>query len=149
MDYAGGEVIVTPDGNDGYLYYLCIAPSTTGDKLSDDTKFETTDMAKLGYTLDATYTSDKFGGYMSAVNNGNLPLGSILASEVDGTESTGYCDYSGVRAVSLRCVCGGGSAYGYADVAPGCGLACVDALGYGFGGADAVIGSRLCYTNAE
>ncbi len=149
MDYAGGEVIVTPDGNNGYLYYLCIAPSTTGDKLSDDTKFETTDMATLGYTLDATYTSDKFSGYMSAVNNGNLPLGSILASAVDGTESTGYCDYSDVPAGSLLCVYGGGFAYVSAGGAPYFGLACVIASGSAFGLASASFGSRLCYTNAE
>ena len=149
MDYAGGEVIVTPDGNSGYLYYLCVAPSTTGDKLSDDTKFEPTDMATLGYTLDATYTSDKFSGYMSAVNNGNLPLGSILASAVDGTESTGYCDYSVVDAASLYCVYGGGYALGNADDAPFCGLACVNANGRAFGDANANVGSRLCYTNAE
>lgn len=149
MDYAGGEVIVTPDGNSGYLYYLCVAPSTTGDKLSDDTKFEPTDMATLGYTLDATYTSGKLSGYMSAVNNGNSPLGSILASAVDGTESTGYCDYSGVLAVSLFCVFGGGFADDSAVVAPNCGLACVYADDGGFGSAGASIGSRLCYTNAE
>lgn len=149
MNYAGGEVIVTPDGNDGYLYYLCVAPSTTGDKLSDDTKFEPTDMATLGYTLDATYTSDRFSGYMSAVNNGNLPLGSILASAVDGTESTGYCDYSVVDAASLLCVFGGGYASGDKGGAPYYGLACVDASAYDFGYADANIGSRLCYTNAE
>lgn len=149
MNYAGGEVIVTPDGNDGYLYYLCVAPSTAGDKLSDDTKFEPTDMATLGYTLDATYTSNKFSGYMSAVNNGNLPLGSILASAVDGTESTGYCDYSDVDADSLYCVYGGGCAFVLADDAPAYGLACVYADDLDFGFASASLGSRLCYTNAE
>jgi hypothetical protein len=148
-DYAGGEVVVTPDGNDGYLYYLCVAPSTAGDKLSDDTKFESTDMVTLGYTLDATYTSNKFSGYMSAVNNGNLPLGSILASAIDGTESTGYCDYSAVDAVSLACVYGGGYADDFAGNALDYGLACVSANDYGFGDASANVGSRLCYTNAD
>ena len=148
IDYAVGEVIVTPEKED-YKYYLCIAPSNAGDELSDDTKFESTDMVTLGYTLDATYTSDKFSGYMSAVNNGNSPLGSILASAVDGTESTGYCDYSAVSAASLYCVYGGGYANDNADDAPNYGLACVYADGHDFGYANAAVGSRLCYTSAE
>ena len=86
---------------------------------------------------------------MSAVNNGNLPLGSILASAVDGTESTGYCDYSDVFADSLLCVYGGGYANDDADVAPSFGLACVNAYDSDFGSASADIGSRLCYTNGE
>lgn len=146
IDYAGGEVVVTPDGNDGYLYYLCVAPSTAGDKLSDDTKFESTDMVTLAYTLDATYTSDEINGYMSAVNNGNSPLGSILASAVDGTESAGYCDYSAVLAASLICLYGGGCAFVSAGAAPYYGLACVFTYDNDFVSAHANVGSRLCYT---
>ena len=148
MNYEVGQVVVT-SGKEGYEYYLCIESSTAGDKLSNDTKFEPTDMATLGYTLDATYISDEFRGYMSAVNNGNLPLGSILASAVDGTESTGYCDYSAADAVSLSCVCGGGGASGSAVAAPYYGLACVNAYGSVFGYARASLGSRLCYTSGE
>lgn len=149
MDYAGGEVIVTPDGNGGYLYYLCVAPSTAGDKLSDDTKFEPTDMATLGYTLDAEYAED-VSGCLFTINNGASALGSILAETAGGKSfDTNYCDYSDVSATSLYCVCGGGYADGSADAAPGCGLACVHASGYDFGNAFAIIGSRLCYTNAE
>ncbi len=149
-DYAGGEVIVTPDGNDGYLYYLCVAPSTAGVKLSDDTKFEPTDMATLGYTLDAEY-ADMIEAYpMLSINNSNSPLGSLLAaSSNDGDDTEGYCDDSDVNAASLGCVFGGGFASVNAGDAPSYGLACVDALGNAFGSASASIGSRLCYTNAE
>ena len=150
MDYAGGEVIVTPDGNGDYLYYLCVAPSTTGDKLTDDTKFEPTDMATLGYMLDAEY-ADTIEAYpMLSINNSNSPLGSLLAaSSNEGEYTEGYCDDSGVSAASLDCVYGGGYAYGSADAAPSYGLACVYADDFAFGGARASIGSRLCYTNAE
>ena len=146
QDYAGGEVIVTPDGSDGYLYYLCIAPSTTGDKLSDDTKFEPTDMATLGYTLDAEY-AENVSGCLFTINNGASALGSILA-ETAGGESfdTNYCDYSVVYADSLTCVFGGGCASGSAVAAPSYGLACVDAGAGVFGSASADLGSRLCYT---
>lgn len=148
MDYAGGEVIVTPDGKDGYLYYLCIAPSTTGDKLSDDTKFETTDMATLGYTLDAEY-AENVSGCLFTINNGASALGSILAETAGGKSfDTNYCDYSDVIAGSLYCVYGGGFANDDAAVAPAFGLACVLALVV-FGDARALLGSRLCYTNAE
>ncbi|MBQ1653122.1 MAG: hypothetical protein IIT61_03215 [Bacteroidales bacterium] len=147
MDYAGGEVIVTPDGNGGYLYYLCVAPSKAGDKLSDDTKFEPTDMATLGYTLDAEYAED-VSGCLFTINNGASALGSMLAETAGGKSfDTNYCDYSDVYADSLCCVYGGGYADDYADGAPNCGLACVDALG--FGSASVLVGSRLCYTNAE
>lgn len=144
MDYAGGEVIVTPDGNGGYLYYLCVAPSTTGDKLSDDTKFEPTDMATLGYTLDAEY-AETVSGCLFTINNGASALGSILAETAGGKSfDTNYCDYSDVFADSLSCVYGGGYASVDAGDAPLCGLACVSA--YDFGDADADFGSRLCYT---
>ena len=147
MDYASGEVIVTPDGNGGYLYYLCIAPSTAGDKLSDDTKFEPTDMATLGYTLDAEYAESVFG-CLFTINNGASALGSILAETAGGKSfDTNYCDYSAVFAVLLGCVYGGGCAGGSADDAPFYGLACVYADDFGY--ADASIGSRLCYTNAD
>ena len=151
MDYAGGEVIVTPDGNDGYLYYLCVAPSTAGDKLSDDTKFEPTDMATLGYTLDAEYAED-VSGCLFTINNGASALGSMLAETAGGKSfDTNYCDYSVVGAGSLFCVYGGGCASGRAGDAPGYGLACVYACARAldFGSADARIGSRLCYTNVE
>ena len=149
MDYAGGEVIVTPDGNSGYLYYLCVAPSTAGDKLSDDTKFEATDMATLGYTLDATYAED-VSGCLFTIKNGASALGSILAETAGGKSfDTNYCDYSDVGAGSLYCVYGGGYADDRADVAPLYGLACADANDDDFGIARANIGSRLCYTSGE
>lgn len=149
MDYAGGEVIVTLDGKGGYLYYLCIAPSTTGDKLSDDTKFEPTDMTTLGYTLDAEY-AENISGCLFTINNGASALGSILAETAGGKSfDTNYCDYFVVSAASLFCVYGGGCADDDAGVAPRYGLACVGADGDGFGIAGAYVGSRLCYTNAE
>lgn len=146
MNYAGGEVIVTPDGNGGYLYYLCVAPSTAGDKLTDDTKFEHTDMATLGYVLDAEY-AEFIEGCLFKINNGASELGSILAENAGGESfDTGYCDYCGVDADSLYCVYGGGKASSYADDASYDGLACVDAHNRDFGAAPASVGSRLCYT---
>lgn len=148
-DYVEGEVAVTPD-NEGYLYYLCTKPSHAGYKLSDDKLFEPTDMATLGYTLDAEYAEDIEAYPMLSINNSNSPLGSLLAaSSNDGEHTEGYCDDSVVAADSLSCVYGGGFALDYADDAPYYGLACVRAYADAFGYANATVGSRLCYTNAE
>ena len=141
-DYSAGDVVIV---DKEYAFYLCIADSESGESLGNPTKFEPTDMATLGYTLDAEYAKN-VSGCLFTINNGASALGSILAETAGGKSfDMNYCDYSGVGADSLRCVYGGGCS-DHAGEEPIYGLAYVVALGYGFGFTDANFGSRLCYT---